>query len=59
MKNTDVTLSELDRQLLIGALDSLGKALTDYGHYWTEGERAIFEEALSLLDKGVEWGQEE
>jgi len=36
--------------LIQGALDSLGAALTNYGHEWTDGERAIYEEATAILD---------
>lgn len=32
-----------------GALDSLASALTQHGHQWTEGERAIYEDACTLL----------
>lgn len=42
-------LERQDAQLIIGALDSLGVALTDHGHVWTEGEQAIYERAMELL----------
>lgn len=34
--------------LIIGALDSLGVALANNGHTWTEGERSIYEQAIEL-----------
>jgi hypothetical protein len=46
------TLSKEELNLVIGALDSLALALTTYGHTWTDGERAIYEEATFAL--GVE-----
>jgi hypothetical protein len=36
-------------ELILGALDTLASQLSDYNHTWTEGERAIYEEALKLL----------
>jgi hypothetical protein len=42
-------ISEGDRQIILGALDSLGVALADYDHEWTVGERTIYEEAVNLL----------
>lgn len=42
-------LGVADLQLVLGALDSLGVALADHDHQWTVGERAIYEEAVSLL----------
>jgi hypothetical protein len=44
-------MNEEDQQLVIGALDSLGCALADHNHQWTEGERAIYEAAVSLCQK--------
>jgi hypothetical protein len=44
-----VEINESDRQLILGALDSLGVALADYDHEWTVGERTIYEEAINLL----------
>lgn len=35
--------------LVLGALDSLGIALTQHGHVWTVGERAIYEAAIEIL----------
>ena len=46
------TLTEEELNLVLGALDSLAMALTNYGHTWTEGERAIYEESTLVL--GVE-----
>ena len=42
-------ISEGDRQIIVGALDSLGVALADHDHEWTVGERTIYEEAIKLL----------
>jgi len=40
-----------DLQLVLGALDSLGVALADHSHQWTEGERAIYEKAVEIVTK--------
>lgn len=37
--------------LILGALDSLGVALSEHGHLWTEGERAIYEQAVTILEE--------
>lgn len=42
MTNEEITL-------VVGALDSLGVILAEKGHEWTEGERAIYEEAIKIL----------
>lgn len=42
-------ISEDDRQIVIGALNSLGVALANHGHEWTVGERTIYEEAINVL----------
>ena len=42
-------ISEGDRQIIVGALDSLGVALADHDHEWTVGERTIYEEAIKIL----------
>lgn len=42
-------LTEDDRQIILGALDSLASALADHAHTWTDGERAIYEQACRLL----------
>lgn len=44
-----MTLNDQDRQLIQGALDTLGVALAAHDHVWTDGERAIYEEATALL----------
>jgi hypothetical protein len=41
-------MTEGDCQIVIGALDSLGVALADKKHQWTEGERAIYEKAIEI-----------
>jgi len=43
------SLDELARQMVIGALDTLACALTEGGHIWTEGERAIYEQATGIM----------
>ena len=62
-------LTDEDRDLIAGALDGLAVALSTHDHEWTEGERAIYEEALRVIgadpddledpnpwdDKGEEW----
>lgn len=40
-----------DREVILGALNTLGTALADHGHQWTEGEREIYEHALRLLSR--------
>jgi hypothetical protein len=42
---------DIDWQLVVGALDSLGVALADHDHQWTEGERAIYEKAVEIASK--------
>lgn len=42
-------MSNQEKQLILGALDSLAVALTSHGHVWTDGERAIYEQASQLL----------
>jgi hypothetical protein len=41
-------MTEGDCRIVIGALDSLGVALADKKHQWTEGERAIYEKAIEI-----------
>ena len=40
-----------ERNLVIGALDSLAVALTDHSHQWTEGEREIYEQAVAAVKR--------
>ena len=47
-------ISESDRQLVLGALDSLTVTLADYDHEWTVGERTIYDEALKILTASAE-----
>jgi predicted PP-loop superfamily ATPase len=47
-------MTEYDKDLITGALDSLGVALADHQHQWTEGERAIYEESIKTLWKMAE-----
>ena len=42
-------MNAIEKQIVIGALDTLGLALTDHSHEWTNGERAIYEEAIAAL----------
>jgi hypothetical protein len=49
-----ITMTTEERALVVGALDSLGVALADHDHQWTEGERAIYEESLQILWNTVE-----
>jgi hypothetical protein len=48
-----VKISESDRQLGLGALDSLAVTPADY-HEWTVGERTIYDEALKILTASAE-----
>lgn len=43
-----------NRKLVLGALDTLGSALADHRHQWTDGERAIYEEAVKVLESREE-----
>lgn len=43
-------LSREDIHIIIGALNSLGIALVEYNHIWTNGQRSIYEEAIKILD---------
>jgi hypothetical protein len=49
-----VKIPESDRQLVLGALDSLTVTLADYDHEWTVGERTIYDEALKILTASAE-----
>jgi hypothetical protein len=49
-----VKISESDRQLVLGALDSLTVTLADYDHEWTVGARTIYGEALKILTASAE-----
>lgn len=40
-----------DKETLIGALDTLGTALSSHGHEWSEGEREIYEQAMRSLGR--------
>ena len=42
--------------LIQGALDSMGCALADHEHEWSDGERAIYEEATGLLSSATSDG---
>ena len=49
-----------DKDLVMGALDSLGVALAEHEHEWTEGEKEIYEQAVKLVggrssDEVGEW----
>ena len=51
-------ISESDRQLVLGALDSLAVTLAHYDHEWTVGERTIYDGALKILTASAESGVE-
>jgi hypothetical protein len=36
-------------QKILEALDAMGVALADHGHNWTEKERRLYEDSVSLL----------
>jgi hypothetical protein len=40
-----------EKDLILGALDSLGVALADHAHEWSEGERTIYEAAVECVQK--------
>lgn len=42
-------MTTLDKNLILGALDTLAVALTNHDHTFSEGERAIYEQARELL----------
>lgn len=42
-----------DFLLIQGALDSLGVALADHHHEWTDGEREIYDQATILISSWV------
>lgn len=42
-------ISEPERMMVVGALDTLGVALAEHKHRWTDGERAIYELACEAL----------
>lgn len=42
-------LSPEEQSLIIGALDSLAASLSSHDHRWSEGERAIYEEAHRIM----------
>lgn len=44
-----MNLSDPERQILIGCIDSMGLALHHHGHKWTPGEAAIWDEATKIL----------
>ncbi len=47
-----MTLSEQNRLMILGALDSLGVALSEHGHEWSEGEKTIYEMSVEALKGG-------
>lgn len=42
-------LDEVDRNIVIGALDTMAIELTQQKHTWDNGQRAIYEEALKIM----------
>ena len=42
-------MTEAERELILEALNTLGIALADGGHVWTEEERGLYEQARVLL----------
>lgn len=53
MTPDSILLAEEDAQLILGALDTLGTALTKHDHEWTDGERTIYEQAVELLTRAT------
>jgi hypothetical protein len=46
-----IELTQEDANLVLGALDTLGSLITELGHTWSDGERAIYEEAIKILGR--------
>lgn len=44
-----MTISPEEQQVVIGALDTMAVLLAGYDHEWTEGERAIYEQAYAII----------
>lgn len=51
-----ITLDEIDRAIILGAMRSMACCLAQHNHCWDEGERASYEQATEILggDK-LEW----
>ena len=47
-------LDNMELALVRGALDTLGTSLADKSHTWTEGERAIYEQAIEALQPDLQ-----
>lgn len=47
--NGKITLDEASK--ILGALDTLGAALSEHDHQWTDGERTIYEQSLDILQR--------
>lgn len=47
-----MNITKEQASLIQGALDSMGVALTNHGHEWSAGERAVYEEATAALTRG-------
>lgn len=43
-----------DFLLIQGALDSLGVALADHHHQWSEGEREIYEQSVIIISSWID-----
>jgi hypothetical protein len=44
-------VSNEQRELITRALDTLGLALTDHHHQWTDEERALYERAIAACQE--------
>jgi hypothetical protein len=51
-------LTPEDAALVQGALESLGVALADHDHTWSDGERTIFEQAIAIV-RNEKWVNED
>ena len=51
-------MTDDDRKLVLGALDSLAVALADHGHKWSDGERTIYDQAVAIV-RGETWRDDE
>jgi len=58
-EDTRITLDEIDRGIILGALRSMASCLAHYNHLFDEGERAAYDQANEIL-KGepLEWAED-
>jgi len=54
-----LVINDQKRLAILGALDDMAVKLARYNHTWTEGERALYEDALKYLGVKPESQEEE